>query len=157
VWIVTLPFSPDASDLPLRPAFLSLLDAWTTAAREHAAPRRSEVGTAWKLPGAHDVAVEGPGGAVSVGRDDGVARVAPPLVGVYRITVDGKTETRVAAPDARELDLRPRAAGGSAGGEGMGEHRASVDVSGPIALVLLALVAAEMALRTWSRRKTEAV
>jgi hypothetical protein len=156
-WIATLPFSPDASDLPLRPAFLAMLDAWTTAAREHAAPRRSDVGTAWKLPGAHDVAVEGPAGAVSVARDDGVARVVPPLVGVYRITVDGKTETRVAAPDARELDLRPRAASGGASGEGMGERRASVDVSGPIALVLLALLAAEMALRTWSRRKTEAV
>ncbi len=156
-WIVTLPFSPDASDLPLRPAFLSMLDAWTTAAREHAAPRRSDVGTAWKLPGARDVAVEGPGGAVPVARDEGVARVVPPLVGVYRITVDGKAETRVAAPELRELDLRPRAASGGGGGEGMGERRASVDVSGPIALVLLALVAAEMALRAWSRRKTEAV
>ena len=51
----------------------------------------------------------------------------------------------------------PAAAGGSAAGEGMGEQRASVDVSGPIALVILALVAAEMALRTWSRRKMEAV
>lgn len=156
-WIVTLPFSADASDLPLRPSFLALLDAWTTAAREHASPRRSDVGTAWKLPGAHDVSVEGPSGPVSVTRDDGVARVVPPLVGVYRITVDGKTETRVASPDARELDLRPRAAASGAAGESMGEHRASVDVSGPIALLLLALVATEMGLRTWSRRKTEAV
>ncbi|HEX8794091.1 MAG TPA: BatA and WFA domain-containing protein [Polyangiaceae bacterium] len=157
VWIVTLPFSPDASDLPLRPAFLAMLDVWTTAAREHASPRRSDVGTAWKMPGAHEVTVEGPAGPVSVARDDGVARVVPPVVGVYRLTVDGKSETRVAAPDVRELDLRPRAASSGAVGEAVGERRASVDVSGPIALVLLALVAAEMALRTWSRRKTEAV
>jgi hypothetical protein len=84
-------------------------------------------------------------------------RVVPPLLGTYRLTVDGKTEARVVAPDARELDLRPRAAASAAGGQGMGEHRASVDVSGPVALLLLALIAAEMGLRSWSRRKTEAV
>jgi hypothetical protein len=39
----------------------------------------------------------------------------------------------------------------------MGERRASVDISGPLALALLALVAAEIALRAWSRRKVEAL
>jgi hypothetical protein len=83
--------------------------------------------------------------------------VVPPLVGTYRLTVDGKTETRIAAPVARELDFRPRAAAPTAGGDGMGERHASVDISGQVALALLALVAAEIALRAWSRRKVEAV
>jgi hypothetical protein len=39
----------------------------------------------------------------------------------------------------------------------MGERRAAVDVSGQVALALLGLVALEMALRVWSRRKVEAV
>ncbi len=66
--------------------------------------------------------------------------------------VDGQTETRVAAPDERELDLRPRAATSSAPGAAVGERRASVDASGEVALGLLALMALEMALRLWTRR-----
>jgi hypothetical protein len=157
VWVVTLPFSVDASDLALRPAFLALLDAWVHAARERAAPKRSDVGTTWRFPGAHLVEVQGPKGPLAVARDEGVVRVVPPLVGVYRISVDGKAETRVAAPVARELDFRPRPAAPTTSGEGMGERRAAVDISGQVALALLALVAAEIALRAWSRRKVEAV
>jgi hypothetical protein len=156
VWIVTLPFSVDESDLALRPAFLALLDAWVQAARERAAPKRSDVGTTWRFPGAHAVGASGPG-PVAVSHDEGVARVVPSLVGIYRITVDGKTETRAAAPVARELDFRPRPASPATSGDGMGERRAAVDVSGQVALALLALVAAEIALRAWSRRKVEAV
>jgi hypothetical protein len=156
-WIVTLPFSVEASDLPLRPAFLSLLDAWVRSARERIAPKRSDVGTTWRFPGAHHVEVQGPGGSVPVTWEEGVARAAPPLVGTYRVDVDGKTEVRVGAPDARELDLRPRATAAATEGGAMGERRAAVDVSGQVALALLGLVALEMALRVWSRRKVEAV
>jgi hypothetical protein len=94
---------------------------------------------------------------VTAPRDDGVARLVPPRVGTYRITVDGKTEVRVAAPVAREIDLRPRGAAPSTAGAGVGEQRAKVDASGEVALLLLAVVAGEMALRAWSRRKLEAV
>jgi hypothetical protein len=156
-WLVTLPFSVDESDLALRPAFLALLDAWARAARERAAPKRSDVGTAWSFPGAHGVEAVGPRGPIAVSRDEGVARFVPPWVGLYRISVDGKSETRVAAPVLRELDFRPRSAATTTGGEGMGERRAAVDISGQVALALLALVAAEIVLRAWSRRKVEAV
>lgn len=157
VWVVTLPFSVDSSDLALRPAFLALLDAWVHAARERAAPKRSDVGTTWTFPGAHVVEVRGPRGPIAVTRDQGVVRIVPPVVGVYRLSVDGKAETRVAAPVARELDFRPRPAAPTTGGEGMGERRAAVDISGQVALALLVLVAAEIALRAWSRRRVEAV
>jgi hypothetical protein len=133
-----------------------MLDAWVHAARERAAPKRSDVGTAWTFPGARAVEAQGPRGPVAATRDEGVVRVVPPLVGSYRIAVDGKTEVRVAAPDARELDFRPRAAAPTTGGEGMGEKRASVDISGQVALALLALVAVEMGLRAWARRRIEA-
>ncbi len=149
---MTLPFSVDASDLTLRPAFLALLAAWAEQARGHAVPARSDVGTTWKFLGAHDVAANGPGGEVVPDRDDGVVSLTPALLGSYLVKVDGRTETRVAAPDERELDLRPRPATSSAPGASVGERRASVDASGEVALALLALVALEMGLRLWTRR-----
>jgi hypothetical protein len=149
-WIVTLPFSVDASDLTLRPAFLALLDAWSAEATRHAAPARTDVGVAWKFLGAHDVDATGPQGLVPGDREDGTVSVSPPLLGSYRVAIDGQIETRVAAPDARELDLRPRPAGPNAPEAAVGERRASVDVSGEIALALLALMAVEMALRLWT-------
>lgn len=155
-WLVTLPFSVDQSDLALRPAFLSLLDAWVRAARERAAPRRSDAGTPWRFPGASTVTAIGPDGAVTLADDHGIPWFAPPRVGAYRIEADGLKDVRAAAPPVRELDLRPRAAASSTDGAGVGEGRAKVDVSPWVALLLLAAVAAEMALRAWSRRPAEA-
>ena len=109
-WVVTLPFSVDESDLALRPAFLALLDAWVQAARERAAPKRSDVGTPWRFPGAHSVEAQGPDGRLAATRDEGVVRLVPPLAGAYRITVDGKAEARVAAPDPARARL-PASAG----------------------------------------------
>jgi hypothetical protein len=152
-WLVTLPLSADASDLPLRPAFLSLLDGWVKTAREHAAPRRSNVGTVWKFPGARSAQARGPAGPVAETREDGIVRVVAPLVGTYDILVDGKREMRVAAPDVREIDLRPRALAESALGERLGERRAAVDISAEVALALLALMCAEMILRALSKRR----
>ncbi|HWX09869.1 MAG TPA: hypothetical protein VNY33_07815, partial [Gaiellaceae bacterium] len=151
-WVVSLPFSVDASDLTLRPAFLSLLAGWADQARAHAVPARSDVGTTWKFLGAHDVEVTGPAGVLVPSREDGVASLTPSLLGSYRVKVDGRTETRVAAPDERELDLRPRPATSATPGEAIGERRASIDASGEVALALLALMALEMALRLWQRR-----
>jgi hypothetical protein len=152
-WILTLPISVDASDLALRPAFLALLGAWAREARERAAARRSDVGSTWTFAGAHSVAARGPSGPVPALRDERGLRIVPPLVGLYQISVDGTAEVRVAAPVTRELDLRPRTAAPKTAGPGLGERRASVDISGQAALALLALVALEMALRLWSRQR----
>jgi hypothetical protein len=154
-WVATLPFSAEASDLVLRPAFLALLRAWVHAARERAAPTRTDVGSTWKFPGAYAVTVNGPAGPLATLREDGAIRVAPPLAGEYHLSVDGTSELRVAAPDVRELDLRPRAAAAATSGEQLGHRRAQVDVSGHVALLLLALLAAELALRVWSRQHAE--
>ena len=156
-WIVTLPFSVGASDLTLRPGFLAILDAWTDEARGRVVPLRVDVGHPWTFVARADLVVEGPSGALSVVRDGTLARVVPPLIGAYRVTVAGKTETRVAAPIAAEMDLRPRATAGAAQGGTLGEAHSSVDVSWGVALVLLALVAAELALRLQRTRRPEAV
>jgi von Willebrand factor type A domain/Aerotolerance regulator N-terminal len=152
-WVVTLPVSLDASDLALRPAFLALLGAWEREAHDREAAKRSEVGSTWRFPGAGAVELVGPAGAIAPTRDDLGMRAVPPRLGLYRVTVDGKPETRVATPSERELDLRPRAAAATTGGEGLGQRRASVDVSGQVALVLLAATALEMALRMKRRPK----
>jgi hypothetical protein len=155
-WIVTLPFAVDASDLPLRPAFLTILDQWVRAARERAAPLRTDVGASWKFSGAHQVAIAGPAGAIATIRSDDGIHAAPPLVGTYRITVDGQTETRVAAPDPRELDLRPRRVAPEANAASVGQRQAAIDVSAPVALILLALLALELTLRSLSRARAPA-
>ncbi len=153
---MTLPFSLDASDLTLRPAFLSLPPpGWGGAgprARRPGTQRRR--GTTWKFLGAHDVEATGlpRRGALVPARDDGAVSLTPSLLGSYLVKVDGRTETRVAAPGERELDLRPRPAASTNPGAAVGERRASVDASGEVALALLALMALEMGLRLWTRR-----
>jgi von Willebrand factor type A domain/Aerotolerance regulator N-terminal len=152
-WIVTLPISLEASDLALRPAFLALLGAWEHAARERTTAQRSEVGSLWTFPGARTVEAEGPSGPIASTRDERGVRLVPPLIGRYHVVVDGKAEVRVAMPVTRELDLRPRSAASKTGGEGLGQRRASVDVSGHLALALLAVTAFEMGLRMWLRQR----
>jgi hypothetical protein len=153
-WVVTLPFAVDASELPLRPAFLALLDGWVRAARRHGVDRRVAVGTPWMFPVNDRVDVRGPQGALPGLRTDGQWRFEPAEIGAYAVTVDGKTETRVAAPDTRELDLRPRPVAPEVVGTGVGQRSAAVDMSPGVALVLLGLWTAEIVLRAWSRSRT---
>jgi von Willebrand factor type A domain/Aerotolerance regulator N-terminal len=152
-WIVTLPFGVEASDLPLRPLFLALLDTWTTEARARTSPKRTDAGVAWTFPGAHTVEAEGPEGPVPVIREGAEPRVVPALLGLYRLTIDGKKEARVAAPVEAEIDMRPRAAADTAGGKDVGDSRAAVDASPALALGLLVLMALELALRLRARTR----
>jgi hypothetical protein len=80
-------------------------------------------------------------------------RAFPPLVGAYRIEIDGRKEIRVAAPPERELDLRTRATRESAGSSALGDNHAAVDVSWAAALGLLVLLAVEMALRLYAKAR----
>lgn len=153
IWLATLPFSVDASDLALRPGFLALLDAFVIEAKQRASPRRGDVGVAWTFAGARQVEVVGPTGRLDLSRDDGALRLVPPVAGAYRITIDGAKELRVAAPLARELDLRPRGVAPSATSSALGGGVAVVDVSWIVALVLLGLVAAELVTRAMTRAR----
>jgi len=150
-WLTTLPFSVEVSDLALRPGFLALLDAFVTEAKQRATPRRGDVGVPWTFAGARTVEVQGPAGPVSITREDGTLRLVPALAGAYRVTIDGAKELRVAAPLAREIDLRARAVSPGATSSALGGGVAIVDVSWMIALALLALVAAELSARALGR------
>jgi hypothetical protein len=151
VWLTTLSFSVEASDLPLRPGFLTLLDAVVTDAKERSAPLRGDVGVPWAFAGAGQVEADGPAGRMAVARDDGALRIVPTLIGAYRLTVDGTKELRVGAPIAREIDLRPREVAPGATSSSLGGGVSVVDVSWIIALVLLGLVAAEVVVRALTR------
>ena len=155
VWITTLPFSVDASDFPLRPAFLALLDAIVADARERSVPVRADVGTPWAFGGASKVEADGPSGHVTATRDDGALRLVPSLIGPYHLTVDGTKELRVAAPSAREIDLKPRSVAPAATSSALGGGVAIVDVSWTIALALLGLVAMETIVRALTRTRRE--
>ena len=152
VWIATLPFSVEASDFVLRPGFLALLDAFVAEAKQRATPRRGDVGVPWAFAGARQVEVVGPTGTIPVTRDEGTLRVVPFLAGAYKVTIDGSKELRVAAPLAREIDLRPRAVTPTSTSSALGGGVAIVDVSWMVALGLLALVAAELLMRALSNR-----
>ena len=59
-YVLTLPTSPDASDLALRPAFLILLEKFVDAARVRNGAHRTTVGEAWTFEGAKSVKATGP-------------------------------------------------------------------------------------------------
>lgn len=155
VWVTTLPFSVEVSDFALRPGFLAFLDAVVASAKQRSAPRRGDVGLAWAFAGARNVLADGPNGKVETLRDEGTLRIVPSVVGAYAIDVDGTKERRVASPIAREVDFRPRAVAESATSSSQGGGTAIVDASWVIALVLLALVAAELVVRTVTRPRGE--
>ena len=145
---MTLPFSVDASDLTLRPAFLALLDAWAEQARSARRPRPQRRRHDLEVPRRARRRGDGARGRARPARDDGVVSLTPSLLGSYRVKVDGRTETRVAAPGERELDLRPRPAAST--NRRRGRRRAAAPRSTPadeVALALLGLMALEMGLR----------
>ena len=158
VWAVTLPFGLDTSDMALRSAFLSLLDAWVDAARARTVPRRTEVGTPWTFPGARSVTMQAPtppDEKVPVARQGATLQATPSRLGLYRLVIDGRAEARVAEPALREVDLRPRRLAVSAAGRSFGDTRGAIDASPALAVALLLLVTLELALRIRAGRKAD--
>ncbi|WP_437600440.1 VWA domain-containing protein [Sorangium sp. So ce590] len=166
VLFMTLPLSTEESDVALRPAFLSLLDGFVGAARARGGARRLAAGETWTFDGYHDVKVErvrvdrgqGPAGreALPVVEVDRRLRVSPPLAGLYELTLDGERSTRVVSVPEREIDLRPRRVAESARAAELGGMSASIDGSPYVALLLLALLAAELLLRALGGRRQPA-
>ncbi len=152
VWVSTLPFSVNTSDLVLRPGFLALLDAFCERAKQSGSARRGDVGVAWTFVGATDVTAQGPAGPVPTTRERDAPSIVPPLIGAYTLMVSGQNELHVAAPSVRELDTRPRALSTAAQTQAMGDTHAQVDASPAIAIALLALLFIELALRVWGAR-----
>lgn len=159
-WFVTLPFVPDVSDLPVKPSFLSLLDAFISRARDRGAGARLLVGDPW---------VVGPADAIEVVMlDDKGARASEPLaietiadgkrvrpgrIGAYLVTVTpnggaARKDVRAVAPAPGEVDLRPRPVAPSVvSGETSGLQRQSTELGPILALMLVALALIELAAR----------
>ncbi|WP_437814400.1 VWA domain-containing protein [Sorangium sp. So ce1078] len=166
VLFMTLPLSTEESDVALRPAFLSLLDGFVGAARARGGARRLAAGEMWTFDGYRDVKVErvrvdrgqGPAGreALPVAEVERRLRVSPPLAGLYELTLDGERSTRVVSVPEREIDLRPRRVAESARAAELGGMSASIDGSPYVALLLLALLAAELLLRAVGARREPA-
>ena len=156
-FVATLPGSLDASDFPLRPAFLELLTRVIDAGRARATGRRGVVGSTWTFPDAAPSRVLGPGGPVAVRDHGGVKTSTPELAGAYAVEFRDAVEVRVAEIEEREVDLRPRAAAKEATSEALGSQKARIDGSPYVAFVLLFALLAESALRVWTRlREREA-
>ncbi len=138
-WIVTLPFSVDASDLPLRAAFLALLDSWVRTAREHASPLRTDVATPWSLA-RRTSRRAARGAAPSVPRRK--RGMAPP-----RLEPAGATRRHGRRPERAEdrrpsrKGARPQATRRRAGRRRRAARRGAIDASGVVAPALLALMA----------------
>lgn len=147
VWFSTLPFSVAVSDFPLRPGFLSALDAWAAEVSARASPRRTEAGSVWTFAGANAVSATGPAGPIAAEHDRVGLRLVPPVIGSYTVLVDGRKELRVAAPSATELQFRPRGVAERSAGESKTAPTPPLDVSWMVALVLLMLLTGEMVIR----------
>ena len=157
---LTLPLSTDESDLALRPAFLSLLESFVNTARARGGARRIDVGQAWTFDGYTNVKVrrlplDGAGAprVIAVIEQDRRLRADAPLAGLYELTLDGEVTTRVAAVPDREIDFRPRQVRDQAHAAAMGGVASALDASPYVAIALLALLAAELALRARTPRE----
>jgi len=144
--LIGLPFSPSWSDLPLRPAFLSLLWRLSEAARARAGSHRVEVGQSWLFEDA-TVEVRSKVGPYPVTRWQDKVRVTPERAGRYDIRRQEDVEVRYATIASREVDLRTRRASDLSRDQGWGATSTTVDISRWVALVLLGLVAVELVVR----------
>jgi hypothetical protein len=158
---LTLPFSTSESDLALRPGFLAMLVRMVETARSLGGVARTSVGSAWQLDGFRDVeaAYVAPNDELvklDMERDGHGKRLVPELAGLYELKLDGNTAHRVASVDEAEVDLRPRPVDDSGAATDLGGVSASVDVSPYVAVVLLALLLSELALRLRARRSKPA-
>ena len=150
---ITLPTSPDVSDLALRPAFLALLDAFVSASRARTGSNRTDVGQVWTFDEVHALQATGPSRKpIPVTQDPVRKLLVPDLVGRYRIVADGTTLVRVAAAIEREIDFRPHPVVTTARSATLGEVRSRIDASPYVAVALLALLATELGIRLWVHR-----
>ncbi len=166
LFVTTLPFSADASDFPLRPAFLNILQGFIAATVGHAAPRRTVAGATWALP-SDVISVRGPQSADGQGPllellEEGRVRSASPrFIGAYTVTTRPgrctqkeceREERRVVAPAAEEIGPAPRPLPKGVAPTGHEGARVETDVSWVVALVVLGLVALELGLRLLTGR-----
>jgi hypothetical protein len=151
VYTVSLPTSVELSDVALRPGFLALLDYFVEQAARRAGPRKSAPGTEWAIGGASP-SVLGPSGPLKLGELPSREKSAVPAErGVYAVRYDTTQQVRVVSVEAGEVLAAPRSAPARAA-QGAAGDEPRVDASGEAALLLIALLAAELFARIWRLR-----
>jgi len=142
--------SADDSDLPLRPAFLALLDHVLELARERSGPARSLPGASWRFSTSQQPEIRGPGGVLApaeTGQTDAERVFVPELAGRYRVKTADGTHERAVGIDPQEISAEPRPNPAQAALPGGQEPERGVDISAEIVWLALALVALELGLR----------
>ncbi|MBL9026916.1 MAG: BatA and WFA domain-containing protein [Myxococcales bacterium] len=157
VLVSSLPFDLDTSDLPLRPAFLVLLDRFVEHARARGGSRVVEAGEAFVVHGFDKVEASlQPVGSeraetLPAVQKDGTFRVAAPRIGRYSLSLDGSSDVRFAVVPEGEVDLRPRGVAQRAADPSLGGQTRELDASPYVAFALLALLVLELAVRAFSQ------
>lgn len=146
---VGLPVSVQISDLPLRPAFLALLDHVVSEALRRRGPRASEAGTDWWFPAAGNLRVTGRAGPLALREADGQRVTTPEVVGRYQIDLNGKSEARFITLPAEEVLSEPKQELPSAWRANKAGAAPQVDASPELGWLLLALLALELGARFW--------
>lgn len=156
VLVAALPFDLETSDLPLRPAFLSLLDQVASRAQTRGGPRSIAAGQTFSFPAEETLTVEhlalgatAPRALVPV-RVAETQRVHAARIGRYKVRVGEVDELRYAHAAEREVDLRPRLLAPRARDSSLGGEARKLDVSPHVALALLGLLLVELGLRVWA-------
>ncbi|MFO0552777.1 MAG: VWA domain-containing protein [Polyangiaceae bacterium] len=158
VFVSTVPFDLEASELPLRPAFLVLLDRFVERARERGGRVTVAAGGVFTFAGADRVEgrFQAPNGAspvaVPITGAPGALRAPAPRIGRYSFAVDGDVEVRAAYASDLEVDLTPHALGERAHDPSLGGVARKLDFSPYVALGLLVLMVLELALRAFAPR-----
>lgn len=154
---MTLPLSSQESDFGLRPALFSMLERVVHEAQQRFGTGRTLVGAKWSMAATGNATARrlergDQGQALAIDTVPTGREFVPGRAGLHELVQDGATTMRVAELDEREfrtvqVELPPEANEGSLGGT-----TAQVDFSPQVALFLLALLAAELAVRAAGRR-----
>jgi Mg-chelatase subunit ChlD len=146
---VGLPVSVEVSDLPLRPAFLALLDHMVSEALRRRGPRASEAGTEWWFPTKGNLQVSSHAGPLALREADGQRVVTPETTGRYEINLSGKTEARFIVLPAEEVLSVPNQELPSTWRGSKSDGGSQVDASPELGWFFLALLGLELGARFW--------
>ncbi|HXK20407.1 MAG TPA: VWA domain-containing protein [Polyangiaceae bacterium] len=146
---VGLPVSVQVSDLPLRPAFLALLDHMVGEALRRRGPVASEAGTEWWFPAAGALTVSVNASQLAVREADGQRVVTPETTGRYEISLNGKREARFITLAADEVLAAPKQELPRAWRQTKATAAPQIDASPELGWLLLGLLAFEIGVRAW--------
>jgi hypothetical protein len=160
VTTVTTSFRLEDSELPLRPAFLSLLDGFVSVAKESHGLGVVTVGQplTFKAPsdGPGQLVTTATGNKSQLPRSAAGSSLPTALVGRYTFVTADKSSQRMALIPEGEIDFRVRPVVEGANDAALGGRARDRDVSAFVAFLLLALLLLESAVRTFTPPASQA-